>query len=79
MTYQPHQLDPPTAAQAATDGDLMPWREAADLIGVKFNTLARWVDRGKLRYVTIEGRRYIHLADASRLEKATRHRRTTPV
>lgn len=75
MTYRPDRLDPPTAASAANDGDLMPWREAADLIGVKFNTLARWVDRGKLRYITVEGRRYVHLGDASQLEHATRSRR----
>ena len=76
MTYQPSRLPPPDAAQAVIDGHLVPWREAATLLGVKFATLARWVDRGKLPYITVEGCRYVNIDIASNLEATTRHRRT---
>lgn len=75
MTYNPDILPAPEAAQCVTEGHLVPWREAATLLGVKFPTLARWVDRGKLPYITVEGTRYVRIDIASELEAATRHRR----
>lgn len=75
MTYRPRTIDEPTAAEAVLNGDLVPWREAAQHLEVKPATLARWIDRGKLPTITINRRRYVSLTDASTLEHATRHRR----
>lgn len=75
MTYTPAQIPPDDGARQVDD--LAPWKDAADLIGVRHGTLARWVDRGKLPYITVDGRRYVNVTTAARLEAATRHRRRT--
>lgn len=78
MTTDPYRrADLPTdqAAQAALTADLVPWREAAHLAHVKPRTLARWIDRGKVPTINIDGRRYVSLEHVSAAEQATRHRR----
>lgn len=70
MTYRPRRLDPPAAA--AVVGDLVPWREAARLLQVTPKTVAHWIDRGRLPFVTVQGRRLVSIEDASRVEVQTR-------
>lgn len=72
MTYRPRRLDPPTAGQAAMAGDLVPWREAARLLLVTPKTVAHWMDRGRLGFLTVEGRRLVSLSEASGVERETR-------
>lgn len=72
MTYRPRRLDPGSAGQAAMQGDLVPWREAARLLEVTPKTVGHWLDRGRLGFVTVEGRRLVSLAEASEVEHETR-------
>lgn len=76
MTYHHRRMDGPEAGQAALDGDLVPWREAARLAQVKPRTLARWIDRGHVPTINIDGRRYVSLEHVSEREARTRHRRS---
>lgn len=73
--YRRVDLPKDQAAQAAQAADLVPWREAAALVNVKPRTLARWVDRGKVPTINVEGRRYVSLAHVADREIETRHRR----
>lgn len=70
MTYAPRRLRPDQAA-AAVD-DLVPWREAAHLLQVTPKTVAHWMDRGRLAFVTIDRRRHVSIVEASQVEADTR-------
>jgi excisionase family DNA binding protein len=70
MTYRPRRLDPIEAAGAVQD--LVPWREAAELLEVTPKTVQHWMDRGQLPFVTLEGRRRVSIQQASEVEAATR-------
>lgn len=70
MTYQPKRL---AAHQAAANvADLVPWREAVQLLDVTPKTMQHWMDRGRLPFVTVEGRRMVSVRDASAVEAQTR-------
>lgn len=74
MTYKPRTLAPHEAAAAAYRHELIPWRAAAQLAQVKPATVARWIDRGHLPYITVEGVRRVDLAHVTDLEHARRDR-----
>jgi len=70
VTYQPQRL--PAHQAAAAVADLVPWREAVELLDVTPKTMQHWMDRGRLPFVTVEGRRLVSVRDASAVEAATR-------
>ena len=71
MTYQPKRL--PTHQAAAAVSDLVPWREAVELLDVTPKTMQHWMDRGRLPFVTVPGHgRMVSVRDASAVEAATR-------
>ena len=72
MTYTPRHLTPDQAADALHDGDLIQWREAADLLDIPPRRMTRWMDRGQLAWITVEHRRYVILSQASALEHQIR-------
>ena len=68
MTYSPRHLDREAAAKAAREGELVPWQEAAELVGSNSATVARWIDRGQLPFIVLDRRRHVVLWQVSELE-----------
>lgn len=79
MTYRPRQLTRPEALDALHRAELLPWRQAADLVGVNHRLVTRWIDRGHVPYITLEGRRHVDLAHLAHHEHQRRRVGTTCV